>query len=44
MKFWAVILLSYMKDHLIPRQMQFTTSQYLFSFQSYKDLKMTESA
>ena len=37
-KFWVVVLLSPMKDHLIPRRMQFTASRYLFSFQSYKDL------
>ena len=35
-EFWVVVLLSQMKDHLIPRRMQFTASQYLFSFQSYK--------
>ena len=37
MKFWAVVLLSHVKDHLLPRRMQFTASRYLFLFQSYKD-------
>ena len=27
---------SHMKDHLIPKRMQFTASCYLFSFQSYR--------
>ena len=40
MKFWVVFLLSYTKDHVIPRKMQFTASRYLFSFQSYKGLNI----
>ena len=35
-----VVLLVHMKDHLIPRRMQFTASRYLFSFQSYKGLNI----
>ena len=35
-KFWDVVLLSHMKHYLIPRRVQFTASQYLFSFQGYK--------
>ena len=35
----GVIFLSHMKDYLIPRRIQFTTSDYLLSFQSYKGLK-----
>ena len=38
------VLLSHMKDHLIPRRMQFSASQYLFSFQIYKGLMMAKSA
>ena len=30
-KFWVVILLSHMKDHLIPRRMQFTASRISLS-------------
>ena len=37
-----LILLSHMTDHLMPRRMQFTTSQHLFSFQSYKGLKIAK--
>ena len=40
MKFSVVALLSHMKDHLIPRRMQFTASRYLFSFQSYEGLNI----
>ena len=29
-----------MKDHLMPRRMQFTTSRYIFSFQTYKGLSI----
>ena len=40
MKFWLVVLLSHMKDHLLPRRMQLTAFRYLFSFQSYKCLNI----
>ena len=43
-KFWVVVLLSHMNNHLIPRRIQFTASQHLFSFRSYKGLKMAKSA
>ena len=39
-KFWVVVLLSHMEDHLIPRRMRFTASRYLFSFQNYKGLNI----
>ena len=39
-KFWVVVLLSHIKDHLIQRRMQVTTSRYLFSLQSYKGLNI----
>ena len=39
-KFWVVVLLSHMKERLIPRRMQFTASRYLLSFQSYKSLNI----
>ena len=35
-KFWVVGLLSHVKDHLMPRRMQFAASRYLFSFRGYK--------
>ena len=35
--FSVAVLLSLMKDHLIPRRMQFTAYQYLFSFQRFID-------
>ena len=38
--FGVVVLLSHMKDHLMPRRMQFTASRYLFSFHSYKGLNI----
>ena len=40
MKFCVLVLFSHLADHFKPRRMQFTTSQYLVSFQDYKDLKI----
>ena len=39
-KFWIVVLLAHMKDHLVPRTMLFTASQYLFWLQSDKGLNL----